>query len=641
MTRRFEDAEFFKQRHKDQQALVKERLELGYRRRGFKELSGHQVGPVHEEGLRSETLKSEAAKMFVASVPRAHDLRSNWGKGTLEKLRQKIFSLDEPYVEGNRRFLGFLRIDTDRVWNSVEECRSFYRLLAHDGKVACEPHFLVGLKLKDGRFVRPHAIWMLPKGAAIWNEPGKEGWKRGPVDLFHSVYFGLNNALLEAGADAGAPATSQQVKCPLSPEWHTICPQDSHFPDLAEHAEYLELNHNRETLLRKAASVQSGLDIVESNQIFNVCQKMAYTVLNEWHFSADTDFVSDRKNGRLGAIVDRLHVKLEELLSATNSHPSECKKWCIDKKHKNRSAHPDNNNVHLIIAKVAEYAVAHWNPDVLQRSRKNRGAAMHEVEGLKSLKERQSVGGRYSVRKNAERVQNAIVIAIKRLTKNGETITKAAVARESGVSRPTINKYWPELSINCDNHKKVQTDVSVNRFAAIMNVKNSVLIKSIQAPGVASHRPHNDEGRHAMALQTSISGPSPTLAQPARGYDDVSNGLSTGNTTSHASMLLTSSSDTVSESLDNNDGSPACTSPISENGQKASKEREIVVERVCMPEIENHARNGIACAFTSCSENGTVVPISSADFAPYLMPAATAPVPGKLPYDEFDDLIPY
>ncbi len=75
MTRREEDAEFFRQRYKDQQALVKERLELGYRRHGFKELSGHQVGPVRECGLRSETLKSEAGRMFVASVPRMRDLR--------------------------------------------------------------------------------------------------------------------------------------------------------------------------------------------------------------------------------------------------------------------------------------------------------------------------------------------------------------------------------------------------------------------------------------------------------------------------------------------------------------------------------------------------------------------------------------
>lgn len=77
MTRRAEDKEFFHQRYKDQQALVKERLEIGYRRRGYKELSGHQVGPVCEEGLRSETLKSKAGELFVAAVPRAQSLRSN------------------------------------------------------------------------------------------------------------------------------------------------------------------------------------------------------------------------------------------------------------------------------------------------------------------------------------------------------------------------------------------------------------------------------------------------------------------------------------------------------------------------------------------------------------------------------------
>ncbi|TWH04023.1 hypothetical protein L614_001000000470 [Ochrobactrum sp. J50] len=440
MTRRTEDKEFFIQRYKDQQVLVKERLELGYRRHGYKELSGHQIGPVREDGLRSETLKSEAGAMFVASVPRARDLRSNWGKGTLETLNQKLFSLDEPYVEGNRKFLGFLRIDTDRVWNSVDECRSFYQLLAHDGKVACEPHFLVGLRLRDGCFVRPHAIWMLPKGAAVWNEPGKEGWKRGPVDLFHSVYFGLCHALLEAGADAGAPAASQQVKCPLSPEWHTVCPQDVRFPDLTEHAEYLELNHNREKLLRRAVSVQSGMRIVESNEIFNFCQKTAYAVLNEWHFSADVEFRAARQNGRSGMIVDRLHTELESALAS-------------NVKSTTRS---DMENVSLIIAKVAEYAVAHWNPDVLQQSKKNRGALMHVVEGIETLKGRQFIAARYSAQKNAERALNRIEIAIKSLSEKGIDLSKANIARTSGVSRPTINKYWPELSINIGGSENVQ-----------------------------------------------------------------------------------------------------------------------------------------------------------------------------------------
>lgn len=429
-TSKDQDAEFFIQRYKGQQTLVKERLEIGYRRNGYKELSGHQVGPVREDGLRSETLKSKAGEMFVASVPRAQDLRSNWGKGTLEKLHQKLLALDEPYIEGNRRFLGFLRIDTDRVWNSVEECCSFYWLLAHDGKIACEPHFLVGLKLGDGRFIRPHAIWLLPHGSAIWNEPGKTGWRRGPVDLFHSVYFGLCNALLEAGADAGAPATSQQVKCPLSPEWHTMCPQDASFPSLSEHAEYLELNQTRETLLRRAAVLQSGMGIVQSNEIFNTLQKWAYAVLANWHFSGDAEFVAAHKDGRMGAIVDRLHVQLEHAVGSSE----------LKLKKKQRDKLP------LLIAKVAEYAVAAWSPEKAQQSKKNRGAAMHMVEGLESLKERQSVGGRYAAHKNAERAQNAIENAMKRLSNSGIAITKANLARESGISRPTINKYWQTLA---------------------------------------------------------------------------------------------------------------------------------------------------------------------------------------------------
>ena len=104
-------------------------------------------------------------------------------------------------------------------------------------------------------------------------------------------------------------------------------------------------------------------------------------------------------------------------------------------------------NVSLIIAKVTEYAVSHWNPDVLQQSKKNRGALMHVVEGQKSLKERQITAAQYSAQKNAERTLNSIENAIKSLSEKGIGVTKANLARESGISRPTINKYWSELTL--------------------------------------------------------------------------------------------------------------------------------------------------------------------------------------------------
>lgn len=421
------EAEYFIEQARINRELIKERLETGYDRRGWKTLSGHQVAPVQEKGLRSQTLNSAAAKLFVAAVPKAKDLRSNWGKGALAKVGIKLFSLDEPYVEGNRKFLSFIRIDTDRVWTSYQQCQDFFRQLAHDGKIACEPHFLVGLRLPNGQFVRPHAIWMLPYGSAIWNEPSKAGFNRAPVALFHSVYYGLCDALLEAGADAGAPATSQQVKNPLSPEWFTICPQDTHFPDLSEHAEYLELGHNRESLTRRAAAVQSGMDIEQSNGLFNFLQKAAYSIMSGWHFAADPEFARNRAEGRLGAISDRLHIELERAVAQSDTRPGK-----------------RDGNIQYLIASVANYAVGKWNPEKLN-SKRDRGAALHRVQGMTSMSDRQSAGGRYAAERNSERVHNAIKATILKLKAQGVELTKAMVARVSGISRPTVHKYWDQV----------------------------------------------------------------------------------------------------------------------------------------------------------------------------------------------------
>jgi len=466
------EAEYFIEQSRIQRELIKERLENGYNRRGWKVLSGHQIAPVSEMGLRSQTLNSQAAKLFVAAVPKAWDLRTNWGKGALATIGNKLLSLDEPYIEGNRKFLSFIRIDTDRVWDSYEQCQDFFRQLAHDGKIACEPHFLVGLRLRNGQFVRPHAVWMLPYTSAVWHEPSKVGFNRAPVDLFHSVYYGLCNALLDAGADAGAPATSQQVKNPLSPEWYTVCPQDSHFPDLSEHAEYLELGHNRESLTRRSAAVQSGMDIEQSNGLFNYLQKTAYGIMTGWHFAGDPEFARNRSEGRMGAISDRLHIELERAVAQSELRPSK-----------------KDGNVQYLIASVANYAVSKWNPDKLTTKR-NRGAAMHLVQGMKSLSDRQSAGARYAATQKTDRVMATLKVTIQKLKADGVELTKTMVARLSGISRQTVHKYWDQVQRLLNRVGQCKDKCMIKSLSTItVMVKNQNLPQrsNIQSPMVANH----------------------------------------------------------------------------------------------------------------------------------------------------------
>lgn len=467
-----DEQRYFAEVAKANRELMKERLTKGYSRHFIKQLCGHYMPPVSETGLRSDTLNSVAAKLFVAATPKGKQLRTNWGKDSLLTIGIKLFALDEPYVEGNRKFLSFIRIDTDRIWDSPEQCQDFFRQLSKDGKISCEPHFLVGLKLPTGHYVRPHAIWMLPFGSAIWNEPTKTGFRSAPVNLYHSVYFGLCNALLEAGADAGAPAASQQTKNPLSPEFYTICPQDSHFPDLSEHAEYLDLGHNRDSLTRQAASVQSGMDIEQSNEIFNFLQKAAYRIMSAWHYNADPEFMRYRFEGRVGAISDRLHIELERVLAQSSIRPKK-----------------GDGNASYLIATVAEYSVSKFDPAKIQAKR-NKGAAMHLVSGVECLKERKAIGGIFAAEKNADRVQKIVFDAVIKAHERGYDMNKSSIAKIASVSRTTVHKYWnsalENLVIYIDN-KKCSTQSMIKRYTTIRTNDNNKITSTTTDTGTTRY----------------------------------------------------------------------------------------------------------------------------------------------------------
>ena len=309
---------------------------------------------------------------------------------------------------------------------------------------------------------------MVQKAAAI----GTLRFNRAPVDLFHSVYYGLCNALLDAGADAGAPAASQQVKNPLSPEWFTVCPQDAHFPDLSEHAEYLELGHNRESLTRRSASVQSGMDIQQSNGLFNFLQKTAYGIMTSWHFAGDPEFARNHKEGRLGAISDRLHIELERAVAQSDLRPSK-----------------KDGNVQYLIASVANYAVSKWNPDKLTTKR-NRGAAMHLVQGMKSLSDRQATGARYAATQKTDRVVATLKATIQKLTADGVELTKTIVSRLSGISRQTVHKYWDQVFRLLNRVGKCKDkciDKKIFPNTDMFKNQNLPQRSNIQAPMVANH----------------------------------------------------------------------------------------------------------------------------------------------------------
>ena len=434
-----DDAEHFKRLSIERQTLVDLRLKRGYHRIGRVELSGYQLPfEVREQGLRSSTLESNAALMWPSLVRKRKNLRAAWTNGTIAGTDSKLLALDMPYVEGNTEFLGFIRIDTDLIWSSTEACQHVFQELVDDGKLACLPHFLVGLKLSDGRFIRPHAIWCLPYGDAVWNAPGKPGLSKAPLDLFRSTYYGMCEAMIEVGADPAAPWSTQRVKNPLSPEWHTVCPQDTDWPNLSKMSEYVDLAATRERATRKAAAFQSEHSIEASNQLFNVYQAAAFQCLREWHFSGDPAYQAAMAGDRRGAVVDAIHAHLESItLSASVS-----KKW-------------NASQLAALQAKVADYAAMNWNPEKVDQRKVNRSACMHMISPSDSLAERQAIGGGYASAIKAEKTLGELRNAISAMKADGVAITKKGLAKVSGISLKTIKARWSEVELLLSNSEGV------------------------------------------------------------------------------------------------------------------------------------------------------------------------------------------
>lgn len=434
-----EDGQFFAARSREIAENKHRRLSEGFIQYGNLELSGVTVSGVSEMGLRSVEYRGQTSKClerFPSLVPRLSRMEVADSNGALERPVAKLFGLDRPYVRGNTDMLGFLRIDCDRDFDSPEAAAYAFREVAERGDVACPPNLLVGLGTRDGRFLRPHAIWLLPyasdktpnKIGAVLNKPSAAGFRRRPVDLFRAVYYGLVKAHMELGADANAPAMTQRVKNPLSPFWTVVVLNDDFCPELGVHAEYLDLTQCKERLVRRSAQIQSGQDLPVSNGLFNLFQKVAYAQLSAWHFDGDKTYRADRRAGRTGAIADRLHSVLEAVDLGSAAHDKKGRKV-------------PQKQISLIAAKVADYASMSWDPERV-KSRANRGVLMHDVEGLSSLRERQAVGGAHAARAKKQAADKRLLAAVETMMAEGQKITKTAVTRVSGLSYKTVSSKW-------------------------------------------------------------------------------------------------------------------------------------------------------------------------------------------------------
>lgn len=401
----------------EQKKLVRKRLEEGFEHPFEREIGGRVRQPFKEMGLRSED--DAVLKYFVTLVPKGGKARASDDKANLGvQCKSKLLTLDYPYIELKREFMAALRVDCDGVFHTPEACLFLLSEAVRDGRIPCLPHIVVGDLLDNGQFSRPHLIWMLPQGAAVWRSEDNR-CRQQPIRLFDAVARGLAAALIDIGADPAAPTMTGRMKCPTSPFWLTLTPNAEVWPTLTEYADYVDTGISRAALARKAAVIQSGLGLTASNQIFDVLRTEGRRLLAEWHFRSDS-----RMKGSKAVLADHLHEALAEF--AKHSGSSE-------------------EGVSYVTAKVADYLASHFDPAKLEGKAVNRGKLLDVVNDLKTVTERQAAGGRYSGKAKGVSTFEKLLAAYRGLQGSGTPITQTALAKASGISRRTVISRWAEI----------------------------------------------------------------------------------------------------------------------------------------------------------------------------------------------------
>ncbi|MBB3965746.1 hypothetical protein [Rhizobium metallidurans] len=445
----------------------RDRIDVGFRLSHDVVLSGHLVSKGLEyEGYKSESLGTRSALRWPALVHRSSKMRVCWHRGNhsdleiqvaaarangvpewmlaehgiemtdgdvrdivadaddqdlnmrvLEPAHHKVLGLDAPTVEGNKTLFGFLRIDTDLTWRSVEHLMRKLRKKVEDRKIRSLPNFIVGIKTDDGRLIRPHLIWLLPIDMGVLNVDNKH------LRLFKAVYYGLCHALADLGADPQAPATSQLTKNPLSPLYHTECLGDE-WPTLTEHASCLEMGHNRVKLIRESVATVTGETFRHSNEYLNGCMDAARGLMARWLEESDPVYVEAFDTNDHGLLIHRLQEALSTLVTCEGMRSS---------------------SMEYARYKVATWIVETWNPSKVSRSGlQTRGRLGHIVEEIRGTRARQAVAGQYSAKVRADKTLGRLLEAWDRLSVNGVP-SKSALARESGLTRQTVHNRYDDL----------------------------------------------------------------------------------------------------------------------------------------------------------------------------------------------------
>lgn len=406
---------FFVERVLSRRDVVHRRLTDGFQCFG-EEVGGRYRTPFTEIGLRSD--KSHVLRRIVQLTPRTSRLMSGRTKDVMTKGDSKLLSLDNPWIVLNSEVRGVFRIDLDVTFPSWDALRYEIEQL----RLPCLPHIVVGFELPDGRIERPHVIYLLPYQSSVWFDPSDPRCRRDIMSLWRGVHAGITKEFLPLGADPGALSNAMRIKNPLSPFWSYRTWNELIFPDLSEWSGWVDTTTSRTAMIRESAAALSGMERKASNILFTTLQEWAFALLRDLHNQGDPIYVLSIASKDRDRLAENLFNTLVGRASMVADNPKQAQ---------------------AILYRVTTYAADHWDPSRVARdASRDRGACSSDVEGIDEVAERQAIGGRYSASLRASRTVDRIQKAIAAARAEGEPISKAAIARRTGLERKTVIRNW-------------------------------------------------------------------------------------------------------------------------------------------------------------------------------------------------------
>ncbi|WP_244644515.1 hypothetical protein [Azorhizobium oxalatiphilum] len=366
--------------------------------------------------MRSEG--SHVLRRIVQITPRVSKMQVSRSKDLMSGTDAKLLGLDEPWIGLNREVRSAFRLDLDHSFPSWDALRFELEQLP----LPCLPHVVVGFEDENGVVERPHAIYLLPYNSGVWFSDDPR-CRKNIMSLWRAVHAGITKSLLPLGADPGALSNPGRIKNPLSPFWSFRTWNETTFPNLSTWAEWVDTGTNRDTMIRESAAALAGSSRNASNLLFSLFQTWSYQTLRDLNQAQDPAYMQAVERKDSDAIAEILFRTLVGRASAESDKPKQAQ---------------------AILYRVTTYAADHWDANRCSRdASRDRGACADEVDGITGTSARQVHGARYAAALRKSRSAALIQEAIVSAKAAGEPVTKSAIARRTGLSRPTVHAGWP------------------------------------------------------------------------------------------------------------------------------------------------------------------------------------------------------